>query len=165
MKYRTSPTRHLLRVSSAGRKGVCAAPTNWELWLGVLQCSQPFPQDAANLLSVLSTPRHCGRRSRPCACKMLARCKPVYDTCRAVTAGIERNKKLWTHNRDDALEPKTMVMQAIYLHQKWALGSNNSNSIPSSDLSYMSRVSARLLERKAGGPPKHRHCQIARGSE
>ena len=36
MKYRTSPTRHLLRVSSAGRKGVCAAPTNWELWLGVL---------------------------------------------------------------------------------------------------------------------------------
>ena len=94
MKYRTSPTRHLLRVSSVGRKGVCAAPMNWELWLRVLQCSQPFPQDTPNLLSVLSTPRHCGRRSKPCACKILAHCKHAHDTCRVVIAGIERNKKL-----------------------------------------------------------------------
>ena len=108
---------------------------------------------------------HCRRRSRPCTCRMLARCKPVYDTYRAVTVGIERNRKLWTHNRDDAPEPQTMVMWAIYLHQKWALGSNNSNNIPSSDLSYTSHVSTRPSERKASGSPEHRHFQIVRGAE
>ena len=46
---------------------------------------------------------------------MLAHCKPVYDTRKAVTTGIERNRKLWMHNRDDAPEPQTMVMRAIYL--------------------------------------------------
>ena len=69
------------------------------------------------------------------------------------------------HNRDDAPEPQTMVMQAIYLHQKWALGSNNGNNILSRDLSYTSHVSARPSEHKASGPPEHQHFQIARGAE
>ena len=143
-----------------------AAPTNWELWLGALQCSQPFPQGAPNLLSVLSTSSTLWAKKKTFrACRMLARCKSVYDTCRAVTVGIERNRKLWMHNRDDAPKPQTMVMRAIYRHQKWALGSNNSNSIPSNDLLYTSRVSARPSECKASGPPEHRHFQIARGAE